>query len=400
MEHIHIKNFGPIIDAALEIKDLTVIYGTQAAGKSVIAKLLKVFNSPDLVSSRDIKSTLQNFNMDSYLHDDTYLKYVNGDRTAEYIGGVYKDSISNHKGYVFKRELFEQQLTRSKGNPAIVALNMLLPSYYDEDNLNSIIIDSNKLDIKDPDSMYDYLNTELRKSLIRNKLSNKIYVPSERNIFSLISDNIFSLSATNIPACILNFGSLMEKSRNISNSQKIPFIKGLRYLYESKIDNVEYNGCKIPLPHSASGFQSSIPLALVCNNESLSGDKHFLIEEPEQNLFPVTQHLLVKYLTEKCLSRSNRLLVTTHSPYIISSFDNLIQAGNVGRITSDQKALMKIIPKKQWIDINRVNAYFIDKGKCINMIDDTYNSIDGKYLDQASDVIGTEHRKLLELEYS
>ena len=48
----------------------------------------------------------------------------------------------------------------------------------------------------------------------------------------------------------------------------------------------------------------------------------FIIEEPELNLYPTTQKLLLEYLIEKCTKGDNRLIVTTHSLYI--PFDQLL----------------------------------------------------------------------------
>ncbi len=43
MEKIIIKNFGPIKDIELEIKDINVFIGSTSSGKSTVAKLIAIF---------------------------------------------------------------------------------------------------------------------------------------------------------------------------------------------------------------------------------------------------------------------------------------------------------------------------------------------------------------------
>ncbi|MEM7657450.1 MAG: AAA family ATPase, partial [Bacteroidota bacterium] len=45
MQKIIVRNFGPIREAEVEIKPLTVLIGEQASGKSTIAKLVYFFKS-------------------------------------------------------------------------------------------------------------------------------------------------------------------------------------------------------------------------------------------------------------------------------------------------------------------------------------------------------------------
>ena len=57
------------------------------------------------------------------------------------------------------------------------------------------------------------------------------------------------------------------------------------------------------------------------------------MEEPESSVFPKTQYDLMRLFA--WLSSEPRLgfpfAITTHSPYILSSFNNLIYAGQLGQ---------------------------------------------------------------------
>jgi predicted ATPase len=53
----------------------------------------------------------------------------------------------------------------------------------------------------------------------------------------------------------------------------------------------------------------------------------FIIEEPEQNLFPRTQmDLLFNIISEIKNERNHKLLMTTHSPYVLYALNNCLMA--------------------------------------------------------------------------
>ena len=125
------------------------------------------------------------------------------------------------------------------------------------------------------------------------------------------------------------------------------------------------------------------------------------VEEPESSVFPSTQNDLVR-LIAWFAGFSNlhvEYAVTTHSPYILSSFNNLIEAGQAARNNPklhDQVA--KIIPEQYWIKEGDFKAYAIENGKLKSILNDS-GFVEGNYLDQVSEVIGNEFDELLRLEY-
>jgi predicted ATPase len=45
MQHITIKNFGPLVDVDIDLPDVMLLIGAQASGKSTLAKLVFYFRS-------------------------------------------------------------------------------------------------------------------------------------------------------------------------------------------------------------------------------------------------------------------------------------------------------------------------------------------------------------------
>jgi hypothetical protein len=88
--------------------------------------------------------------------------------------------------------------------------------------------------------------------------------------------------------------------------------------------------------------------------------------------------------------------MTTHSPYILSAFNNLILAGQLGQDKRLKKKLK--IDEKCWIEPGTFKAYSIHDGKLESILSDT-GLINGEYLDSVSETIGNEFDEMLRLEY-
>ena len=94
-----------------------------------------------------------------------------------------------------------------------------------------------------------------------------------------------------------------------------------------------------------------------------------IIEEPEQNLFPSSQWELLKKLLEfNNYNIPNKLILTTHSPYLVNYLSIAIQAEYIWeKIKNDEKAselrtgLENIIPQKSLIKSSDVIVYQIDE---------------------------------------
>jgi hypothetical protein len=124
-------------------------------------------------------------------------------------------------------------------------------------------------------------------------------------------------------------------------------------------------------------------------------------EEPELSVFPETQYQLAKLIASLAKSELlwKRYAITTHSPYILSAFNNLIEAGQVALAKPELKnEVAKLVPEQYWIKDGDFKAYAIEDGKLISILNES-GFVEGNYLDQVSEVIGNEFDELLRLEY-
>ncbi len=228
------------------------------------------------------------------------------------------------------------------------------------------------------------------------------YVPAERLFLSMVMSSFFNLSRVNIPIpkCIIDFGALFEQARMEITSMNMDVLN-MSYQYENNEDYITIDkDTKIKLTQSSSGTQAITPMMVVIEHLS-KGKNHFIIEEPELNLYPTTQKKLVEFLAEKCVTDQSNLIVTTHSPYILTAFNNLIKAHNIGQEKPDKvKELKKVVKEKYWLDFKKVSAYYIDKGRAKNILDKEYQMINTDFIDKVSEDLGKEFDQLLELKYT
>ena len=122
------------------------------------------------------------------------------------------------------------------------------------------------------------------------------------------------------------------------------------------------------------------------------------IEEGEMNIFPSTQYELVKAVIGAMnFERGDTLLLTTHSPYIMTSLNNLIQSGNSFRENPEMASTIDaVIPQACWLNYSDVNAWKVDDGIITSIKDDEYQLIASDALDEASERISGDFSKLIE----
>jgi hypothetical protein len=94
------------------------------------------------------------------------------------------------------------------------------------------------------------------------------------------------------------------------------------------------------------------------------------------------------------------MLVTTHSPYVLSKLNNLLKAGSLGSRLSKSKRskLTGIIDRSAWLSPVSTSAYAIHDRRTWNILGED-GLIDGDYLDSISSELSDEFSAMLDLEY-
>lgn len=393
-ERLIIKNFGPIKDVDLNLKRFNVLIGEQATGKSTIVKLLaacRYFSNLVGNNGKDKQAFefgLYDWGLGSYWSIDTYIRYE-----CEHYNLTIDTAIEDNTVYSYETnepepEIQSVPILLSKLEPKSKAFVNLLSELDKIKPENDPFLFGNLNNWVIPSSFY--------QNDVASVLDNPYFIYTERTLQS-----IFSIGKNSIA--------------NLSNSlfnyfDKTAFIQSSFYRNETDIEplNVKYKNVNgqgfiksdkhdfISLSDSATGFQSAIPIVLLMNYYSniRKRKKTFIIEEPEINLFPSTQNKLIQFIADKTMNYENITYLTTHSPYVLTSINNLLYAHQVGQ--KNKASVIKIVPEIYWLNPNDVSAYrLLPNGTTKNIIDADLNEIIVEEIDEIGLKLNSDYDCLL-----
>ena len=210
-----------------------------------------------------------------------------------------------------------------------------------------------------------------------------------------------SVYKNNFDQYILDFANLYNIASEKISNYPIPHLVNVAFKKTNGFDKVEFNGDSLFLYQTSSGFQVSIPLVIFFEYFSSfkAGFNKFIIEEPELNLFPTAQYKLVQFFIEKINRSKNTLLLTTHSPYILTSLNNLLQAHITGTKKGNLRKVSQLINKKSWVNPNDASAYMLlPNGKYEDILDKKEGLIKAELIDGVSTTINNEFDELLRID--
>jgi predicted ATP-dependent endonuclease of OLD family len=367
-EKLIIRNFGPIKDVELELGKFNVLIGEQATGKSTVAKVLAVCryfsyiidNNSDLEQPFEIG--LNAWGLKEFIQDKSFISYQSKlySFTAERTIVVRKINLPDQTmpfEVPFPTFNFKLTVNSEEFQKLINELNELKPkkTSTENDELNNY---------------YWVIPTSFFQNNVNSVMDNPFYLPTERGLQSIFS--LGKSSIQNISDSLFNQFARMDQIARLFKKETL--IEPLNITYKN-VDGKGYirkdrESKFYSLYNAASGYQSTIPVVLLIKyyNEMRKKKKTFIVEEPELNLFPSSQNELVKFLAENISNSGSSILLTTHSPYVLTSLNNLMYAFNIGQ--GNEKEVDAILPKKNWINPKKVSAYMmLPNGTCKSIID-------------------------------
>ena len=127
----------------------------------------------------------------------------------------------------------------------------------------------------------------------------------------------------------------------------------------------------------------------------------FVIEEPEQNLFPSNQRELLYHLIKTYNVTSFRgMVLTTHSPYILSCMNVLLLAGLLNEKEGLHDDVVRIIGEDYHLIPSDVAVYRLNPSAevfCSDLKNPKTGLIGINELDSASESIGEDYDQLYKL---
>ena len=371
---IVIHNFGPIKEADIETKRYTVFIGQTSTGKSVAAKLISIANDADffMLEEGDFKgfaSFLAQYNIDFQFHDNTEIVFSRDKaswtirKDVFHIEGEMDPDWEGIKAQMQGKEMEWESLT---------------------------------------DFQKKMMYMTAKQSYASN--TNPVYIPAERILLSIFTNSIYSLLSKDmtIPESIKRFGTLYGIAKDRNKDLAIDFMNiKVRFSKERDMIHIDNDGVDIDFKQASSGMQSIIPMWSVFCDSLYGFGRFIIIEEPELNLFPTLQVMLVNKMVERLKTAVANLVITTHSPYILSVFDNLIYAKDVYDRADDERKekVAALVNPDAMISYDDIAAYSFDDRGVVNFINDLETRSTGAYaLDAASTETANLFNELLAID--
>jgi hypothetical protein len=416
-ERLIIKNFAGIQHIDIEIKKFNILIGPQASGKSICAKLLYYFKNfiPEVLDSLnevdyskkqiDAKQKLrfeQYFPSISWGKQPFLIRYENPDSFIEITSLKTKDrGIKLDYSDNYKKLVNTLKKMRISGDPEKV----LTPTF-------------------EQDVIKAWRSNILRsvESLIgKSALKSQIFIPAGRSIFAIVQRSIFSFLAQKdeLDPFLISFGSLYQFIKrahshsppNESNSYMKNLAKEIvcgEYRELRSEDFIEMtDGRIVNLSCSSSGQQETLPLTMILMalprlRRGFNDCKTVYLEEPEAHIFPNAQRKLVELIAASFNLNPGKtqFFITTHSPYVLTAINNLLQAGESynSNLKGDAlKKLKKLVPQSIALNAEDLAVYSITSEGVENILSTEFGLIDTNIIDEVSNDLSVEFGELLDL---
>ncbi len=405
MQKLVVDNFKQITHAEIEVKDFLLLIGPQASGKSTIAKLIYFFrflqqfyvdlfgvDTPEMSADtlmknfclRIIEKFQDYFSFNEIPDPNFRIDFLLSSETGK---RVYFSVEDNKIMVGFSRSMHEDLMASSQ---KLLALQRQSKELIEQDSANEMKIRN------------EYRTMVLKESCVTfEDTKYSLYIPAGRNITVAFSEQFQ----------MLFFGQLSDKQQHIGgNEEEIirkfmlhskslvdffsngyrkkldnPFgqlvlniakqiIKG-NYKNENGKESIQVNdNNSVFLVNASSGQQESIRIIqdmifILCSQI----DSIRFIEEPEAHIYPEAQKLLIELMVLVANHCHTQMVVTTHSPYVLSTFNNMLYYSKVLKEHPDKREEMERhflsetldIANEEFLGINadRFEAYSLDTAR-------------------------------------
>ena len=130
-------------------------------------------------------------------------------------------------------------------------------------------------------------------------------------------------------------------------------------------------GLEIDIYNASSSIKQLAPLLLYLRYRASKGD-FLVIDEPEMNLHPESQAKLLESLAI-LVNLGVRILLTTHSPYIMAHLNNLVNGNHENsEILKRQSSSLYLQDERAFLPIDKVSAYEMKDNKLVSLNDPDY----------------------------
>ena len=356
MKQLVIKNVGPIRQVDIKLNRFNFFIGPQSSGKSTVAKILSscmwlekevltTLNDKVVEDGAAFVRLVESFHkIEGYFEDSSFVQY-----DTDCISIMYSDKdikITRNENEDYHRE----KICYIPAERNMVTLPELQGFEFGHTNIRSFLFDwfnareffvtGNKTDVLNLGVKYYY---DSEQSKIKDRIEH-VNGRTYQIALSSASSGLQSLT----PLLVMLQYYTDEYFRSYNEKRSFTADTKLKKTISTLLS--EFNKNK-EMPNAKDEEQAR--LAQEVNIQSLSGflqdqllghkilstfsrlmvphRSSFIIEAPEQNLYPSTQMDLLDLVVERCNGeRKHHCTITTHSPYILNQLNLLVKRFDVG----------------------------------------------------------------------
>lgn len=384
MKHLIIKNVGPVKDIDIELKRFNVIIGPQSSGKSTVAKILSTCEwvEKEVATTRDeyavgnrenFKELVESFHkIEGYFDSskESYIYYETDFVTLIYDESNFQVNLKKNADY------YRQKICYIPSERNMVTLSELNGFEFRMTNLRSFLFDWYRArEFYDPKNKVDILGLGVKYYYDKKLKSNNDRVQHiNGETYDISLSNSSSGLQSLAPLVVMfqyyteqyykeyDFKSSFEQETKLKKMRNAMVREVVLALYKPGYKEEE-------IPSLVKEFNEKLHMgdsqALeifskydeACNRLMIPTRTTFIVEEPEQNLYPFTQVSLLDNMVSLCSSmHEHGCTLTTHSPFILNYLNVLIMR------------YYKQIEDKASINPSNLAVYAMQGGRMVNMM--------------------------------
>ena len=355
MSNITIRNFGAIKEHStpIEIKKITFFIGNQGSGKSTVAKLIATFmwiekalvrgdyDKKWIERKNKFKNTFLPYHrIENYLKENTFIQYE---------GEAYM--ITYEKGFL--------KIEEKKNNNYSLPQIMYVPS---ERNFIAYVKSPKELKLSS-EALKDFLTEfDNSKGIVKNvelPINNAILDYDKLNDTLNLKGDDYKIKLTEASSGFQSFAPIYMVSSYLAKSVKKQSEVKVGMSGDEK-DRFRKEVEKIYSSKELTEEQKNIAISVLSKKFNKTSFVN-IVEEPEQNLFPTSQRdMLYSLLKINDEIPANKLIITTHSPYLVNYISVAVEAGNIQN-EANKEQIGKIIPISALVKSDDLAIYELDE---------------------------------------
>jgi Uncharacterized conserved protein len=429
MHRIIIHKLGPIEDIELRCDHFMLLTGSQASGKSTTAKVVYFFRT---VKDEIMELAIRLATDADYPERDILLRSQMESRLREKFMQLFGSSWGMDNGMRISCQYGRQGQTSLEiyltSDQQFGMPNFIYIGY--SGDIRKFLNDQEEKLRPNSGSLADQEKAGIKKALAElfDDDFDTVYIPAGRSMITLLASQLDYIYATmsdaqkrGIDFCTRRYWEEILRLR----PEFYDGLSGLRrdndvateladtvMLARKVIDEIlkgEYrskdreerlvidNGRYVKINFTSSGQQEVVWILNLLFYYLIKRRKtFFIIEEPESHLFPDAQKN-ISNLVSLVANEGHEALLTTHSPYVLGSLNNLLYAGQMKE--GLQEATGRVIDKRFWISPNTFGAWFIRDGMADDCMDAEIGLIRNELIDGISEVINNEYEELFSIRH-